>query len=404
MPKHLQQDNSIKYICSTTTFLMNILLVGEYSRLHNSLKEGLKQLGHEVTLIGTGDGYKNYPVDISIDSHVFKKPLFKPIVRVLDRFFGINLIEWESAYRFKKQLAKLKNYDVVQLINEHSLKTSPKREQELLKILIAQNKSLFLLSCGTDYTSVKFANDKGFTYSILTPLHNNPKLKKQYQFILKYLQPEFKSLHDFIFKHINGVIASDMDYHIPLLGHEKYLGLLPNPINIDRIDYVPLDVPNKISIFHGKSSGNYIKKGNVFFDEALAIIKDRYEGAVEIISTQDLPYNIYINHYNQCHILLDQVYAYDQGYNALEAMAKGKVVFTGAEQEWLEYFNLQEDTVAINALPDVDSIVKKLSWLIEHPEKILEISQNARQFIEKEHNYIDIAKRYLATWELNTKD
>jgi len=36
------------------------------------------------------------------------------------------------------------------------------------------------------------------------------------------------------------------------------------------------------------------------------------------------------------------VYAYDQGFNALEAMAKGKVVFTGAEKEWLELYNLEE--------------------------------------------------------------
>jgi hypothetical protein len=37
-------------------------------------------------------------------------------------------------------------------------------------------------------------------------------------------------------------------------------------------------------------------------------------------------YTTYINSYNKAHILLDQTYAYDQGYNALEAMAKGKVV------------------------------------------------------------------------------
>ena len=55
--------------------------------------------------------------------------------------------------------------------------------------------------------------------------------------------------------------------------------------------------------------------------------------------------------YNSAHILLDMVYAYDQGYNALEAMAKGKVVFTGAEREWLEYYNIEEDQVVINAFP-----------------------------------------------------
>jgi glycosyltransferase involved in cell wall biosynthesis len=105
--------------------------------------------------------------------------------------------------------------------------------------------------------------------------------------------------------------------------------------------------------------------------------------------------------YDNCHIFLDQVYAYDQGYNALEAMANGKVVFTGAEQEWLEYYNLKEDTVAINALPDSNKIVEKLEWLIFNPKKIIEISKNARVFIEKEHHYKMIARQYLDTWKTN---
>ena len=45
---------------------MKILLVGEYSRLHNSLKEGLENLGHQVTLIATGDYFKDYPADIKL--------------------------------------------------------------------------------------------------------------------------------------------------------------------------------------------------------------------------------------------------------------------------------------------------------------------------------------------------
>jgi len=45
---------------------MKILLLGEYSRLHNSLKEGLVQLGHEVTIVGCGDKFKQFPVDYSI--------------------------------------------------------------------------------------------------------------------------------------------------------------------------------------------------------------------------------------------------------------------------------------------------------------------------------------------------
>ena len=82
-------------------------------------------------------------------------------------------------------------------------------------------------------------------------------------------------------------------------------------------------------------------------------------------------------------------------------MSKGKVVFTGAEQQWLDYYNIKEDTIAINALPDVNDLVDKLSWLIEQPESIIKIGSNARNFIEKEHNFIKITQKYIETWSQN---
>ncbi len=119
---------------------------------------------------------------------------------------------------------------------------------------------------------------------------------------------------------------------------------------------------------------NYYKKGNDIFEAALDIIEQKYRIKLKLLMYEDLPYKEYIKSFDKAHILLDQVYAYDQGYNALEAMAKGKVVFTGAEQEWLDYYNIEEDTIAINALPDAEEIANKLEWLILNPEKIIEIS------------------------------
>ena len=46
---------------------MKILLIGEYSRLHNSLKEGLQKLGHEVTILGFRDGFKDFHVDFPLE-------------------------------------------------------------------------------------------------------------------------------------------------------------------------------------------------------------------------------------------------------------------------------------------------------------------------------------------------
>ena len=377
---------------------MQILLIGEFSRLHNSLKEGLEHHGHEVVLVGNGDLFKNFPVDIDISVKAFNNPLLNFIRKVIHKITKFDIADFEVSYKFKKALNNLHSFDVVQLINEDALSIHPKLQIPLLKTLFKQNKNTFLLSCGDDYVNINHYLKGKESYSILSPYLNNKDLKKQFAYCLKYVTPAYKKLHDFIYENSFGVIASDMDYHIPLKTHKAYLGLIPNPINTNKIVFSPLHLKDKIYIFHGVNTMSKNKKGSQFFIDALEIIQEKYADKVEIQTTCNLPYNEYIDVYNQAHIVLDQVYSFDQGYNALEAMAKGKVVFTGAEKEWLDYYHIEENSIAINALPDVQHIVEKLEWLIENPNKIIEISNNARAFIEKEHNYITIASRYLSVW------
>ncbi|MEZ4802155.1 MAG: glycosyltransferase [Gelidibacter sp.] len=380
---------------------MKILLVGEFSRLHNSLKEGLVDLGHEVLLVGSGDQFKKYPVDLNIGIQFFNASIPLWVRKVILKLTNKDIADLEIAYRFRKILSKLKGYDVVQLINEDALGIHPKLQIGLLTKLKNQNKDLFLLCCGDDYLTINYFLGNSDKYSILTPYLQDKTLKKQFKYSLKYITKPYKKLHDAINKLNRGVIASDMDYHLPMRGHSNYLGMIPNPINVEKLSHLDLKIEDKIIIFHGVNTHNYIKKGNGIFDEALDIIQEKFNDKVDIIRTESLPYADYIKTYDACHILLDQVYAYDQGYNALEAMAKGKVVFTGAEQEWLEYYKLKEDTVAINALPNAEKIADKLEWLILNPKKILEISRNARAFIEREHHYVRIAERYLKVWSSN---
>jgi glycosyltransferase involved in cell wall biosynthesis len=376
---------------------MKILLVGEYSRLHNTLKEGLEYHNHDVTIVAAKDGFKNYDVDCPI----YKKYERGILKKLKNLIYRVTKIDLESLY-VKKQIHNLKlqlsNYDVVQFINEASFGCTAKVEKDIFDFISSWNKTVFLLSCGTDYISVKYAHDKIPRYSILTSyLNGNDNSISSYG--LKFLQPDFIELHHHIYNSIAGVIASDLDYHLPLLNHPKYLGLIPNPINTDQLAFKELNIEKKIVIFHGINSNNYYKKGNDIFEEALAIINKKYSDKISIITVRSLPYKEYIETYNKAHILLDQVYAFDQGFNALEAMAKGKVVFTGAEKEWLDYYNIEEDTIAINALPNAKVIANKLEWLIVNPERIEEISINARQFIDKHHNYKSCAESYLSTWK-----
>lgn len=378
---------------------MRILLVGEYSRLHNSLKEGLEALGHEVYIIGSGDYFKNFPVDMQIKRR-FDKGIGKKIKVGVYKLFKIDSTSVNMLQQFFSYSHQLRNYDIVQLINESALGMQPTEEKKAIRALKRHNKNIFLLSCGTDYTSVSFAMDKKIRYSIFTPLLENRIAKNFYSAALRYLKPDYKELHEYLYEEIiQGVIASDMDYHIPLKNNDKYLGLIPNPINTDKIHFKHIEQTEKLVIFMGINRSNYFMKGMDFFEKALEKIQQEFPDKVEVITAENLPYKEYIQEYERAHILLDQVYSFDQGYNALEAMAKGKVVFTGAEKEWRETYEYLEDEVCINALPDVDYLVEKLRKLINTPEEIKRIGSQARAHVEKHHDYKKVAATYLKTWQ-----
>jgi glycosyltransferase involved in cell wall biosynthesis len=381
---------------------MKILLVGEFSRLHNSLKEGLVKLGHAVTIVGTGDDFKAYHVDYSI----YPKWLtYNSLISKLKNGFysltGIDLLKLEKGLRFYLLLRKLKGYDHIQLINSDAVETYPAFSRWLYKKLLKQNSnSMSLLISGEDTPIVDYHLAGRARYSILTPYLEDESLKLTYHYTLKYTTPAYRKLFEWVKQYVKVLITTDLDYTLPMQDMGFDVTHIPNPVNIDKIKYEPLAVNDKVVIFLGINRLSYIKKGIVFFEEALLKISNKYADRIEIVVTENQPYAEYMQHYSRAHIVLDQVWGYDQGYNALEAMARGKVVFTCAEKEFTEFYGLK-DCVAVNALPDADYIATELSYLIEHPERITEISANARKFIEKEHDYIKVTKGYALAWRLS---
>jgi glycosyltransferase involved in cell wall biosynthesis len=378
---------------------MRILLVGEFSRLHNSLKEGLLKLGHEVVIVSNGDGFKNYPSDYSNRAFWCESKLGNLPRQLIYRITKFDISKIERGLRFYFLLKKLKGFDRVQLINEAPIQTTSKFELHLLKNLFKQNHKFFLLCSGVDHVTLNHMLDKKERYSIMNPYFEGTKeIKEQYKWMFEFNSKTHIKIHKFLIKHLNGIIASDLDYVNPLKDNPKFLGMIPNPVNISNSNYIENPKESKIVIFLGINIGNSYSKGIHLFEEALTTIKQKYADKVEVIVTRNIPYQDYIKLIYKAHIVLDQIYAYDQGYNALEAMAKGKVVFTGAEKEFEDYYNLSEK-VAVNALPNVENLVTELSFLIENPNEIEAIGIRARAFVEKEHNYVKVAEKYLKAWE-----
>lgn len=85
---------------SITFHKMKILLLGEYSNVHNTLAKGLRRLGHQVTVASDGDSWKDYPRDIDL-----KRDLCSRTGRI------------SFLWRLMKALPSMRGYDIVQIIN-----------------------------------------------------------------------------------------------------------------------------------------------------------------------------------------------------------------------------------------------------------------------------------------------
>ena len=128
---------------------MKILLVGEYSNVHWTLAEGLRALGHDVTVISDGDRWKGYRRDISLVRHG------------LSTWGGIRYLA-----RLISLLPKMRGYDIVQLINPVFLDLKAERIMPFYRYLRRNNGKMVMGAFGVDLYWVKAGMDcKTFRYS-----------------------------------------------------------------------------------------------------------------------------------------------------------------------------------------------------------------------------------------------
>ena len=193
---------------------MKILLIGEYSRLHNSLKEGLLSLGHDVTILGFNDGFKAYPVDFPLVKK-WDSGLLKKVKLAILQLTGFDLTSYFTYRQFCKNQAYFQGFDVVQLINENSFYCDYRYETKILNYLFRHNTKVFLLSCGDDYVHVNYNFNHPDNPSIVQPYLAGKIADKAFSNVLKFRTPSFKKLHHFIQEKCSGVMASDLDYHLP---------------------------------------------------------------------------------------------------------------------------------------------------------------------------------------------
>jgi len=173
------------------------------------------------------------------------------------------------------------------------------------------------------------------------------------------------------------------------------------PIDTDSLEYRPLEqAPDKLRLFIGIQRDRHVIKGTDRLLAAMKRLHDRYPRVTELEVVENLPYDEYTRRMRQSHVILDQLYSYTPGTNALIAMAQGLVAVSGAEPEYYDLIGETINKPIINVSPLIEGdIDRKLTWLVEHRDQLPAMARASRAFVEKHNAAPVVAQRYLDFWQ-----
>jgi len=355
---------------------LKVLLIGEFSSLHKYLKEGLNELGVETTLVANGDGWKKIG---GIDYYL------------PDGRYGKNKIDKIKKYIIEpyKLIKQFHDYDVVQGICSHIF--FEYINAALFNKLKNNNGKLSLCAAGDDYVTVSAYLENRLEHFMYEYDKSVLKRFNKKTFTGKIAIANDRKVLDMA----DVIIPCSYDYKKAYENIQKASEIIPFPINLKNINYEENKVGNKIVFFHGVN--RELAKGTYFIKEALNRLKENYPNDVEVIVDGNMPFDQYIQVMKKTNVLIDQCLSYSYGMNACIGMAQGKVVLSGNRKEVSDYTGIKSPI--INIEPDVDYIYNQLVSLLENKNRIGEIGQRSREFVEKNHNHIEVAKKYLEIWK-----
>lgn len=363
---------------------MKILLLGEYSNVHCALGKALSRLGHDVTVASDGDGWKNYPRDVNL-------------------LRGSNSIFPSLAYlyRLRQAFRTFRGYDVVQIINPVFLSLRAERIWTYYDYLKKHNGSVFLGAFGMDHYYVRAGLDcKTFRYSDFN-LGPNVRVRPDNDiWIRDWLNGEKGRLNRYIADDCDGIIAGLYEYYVSYApDFQEKTVFIPFPIDLSSAIFRQRGNDDKLSFFIGIQRSRSEYKGTDIMLRALRRVVEKYPHDCSLVQVESVPFAQYRQLLQGSDVLLDQLYSYTPAMNALEAMAQGMVVVGGGEPENYRILDENELRPIVNVCPDEEDVYRNLCQLVECREALPSLSSDSRSYIERHHDSLKVARRYLDFWQ-----
>lgn len=352
--------------------MKKILLLGDYSSAHANLKDGLLEWGCDVKVASNGDGWKKIPSDIFLGS-TRKAPIgyVEKIVRPLCN------------------LSDLYGHDIVQLINPHIFYTYFGFNNYIIRKILNNNSKSFLMACGDDFHFFKAAKLQKYSPH---PTYFSEDLNGKLPF---WVTEKAANWERTLISMIDGVIPVMYEYEQAYKDYKNKINPIGLAVNMNKISYSPNKLKKKLVIFHGLNRPGF--KGTRHVLEAFKILGEKYPNDLELICQGNMPLNEYKKVLQNVNVVIDQMYAYSAGMNALISMAMGKITLGGNEPESLLALG-QSTSPLINILPSANSIISVIEDLLERRNEIEEMGYDSMNFVKQNHGHTVIAEKYIKAW------
>ena len=361
---------------------MKILLIGEYSNVHATLAEGLRELGHSVTVISNGDFWKNYPRDIDVT----RKP---------GMFGGITLMA-----RLYTLLPRMRGYDIVQLINPLFFELKAERLFWFYSYLRRHNNRVYLGAFGMDWYWVHTCTyEKPLRYS---DFNFGDKVRTDAEAVVyqqSWLGTAKEQLNQMIARDCDGIIAGLYEYwacYHPIFPDKTTF--IPYPIRMPGKSNTERVQKSKVVIFIGINKERSAYKGTDIMYQAAKDIQHKYPHCTKLVVAESVPFDEYQQMMESSDAILDQLYAYTPSMNPLLAMSKGIICIGGGEPENYEIINETQLRPIINVEPTYDSVYHELEQLVLNPDRIPLLKRQSIEYVAKHHDYLKVARQYLDFW------
>lgn len=363
---------------------MQILIVGEFSGFAKHLKNGFERLGHSVTIVQHGDGWKNLAGKDDIicknKSWQFKGHHIFGSNRIRAIFTNLS-VDWQ----LRKKCPHPGLIIVLNLVFLRENITLAGVGKRYINEKVRRGAKLIMSECGFSpaglYKMPDFYKNKNIKISLDD---------SRYHFLLDnstVIIPTAYSYYDCL-------VAFKKKYYYDI---SKLHNCIPLPITVDKNYSTHPCIDRKIVVFHGIIRP--IEKGTPLIQVAMDRLQSDFPDKVECVCVGGLPYNEYVELFDRVDILVDQTYNNGWGMNAIIGAMKGKCVLAPCGPENSENMGIP-NIPFVRILPDSDQIYEVLRELILDPQRIDSIKKASRLFVEQYCECKLIAQRYLSVVNL----